>query len=266
MAGRPPKEGIDYAGWAVDIFDSDPKIDKLLDAQGAAGFLIYFYFCQRAYGSKGYYFSWSYDDSATTARKIGGGVGSDTVRQTVGLCLQIGLFDKRLFDRDSIITSRGIQKRYWQVAKDRTVKSVIENYWLLSREESAGVVFSTQNANYAPPKLNYQPPKSNYEEQKESKGKESIDYCGDGASEEVTPETLFANFFGRFPTPAERDTTLQWLNTRDNEVVSAAFFKACKAGKATMAYVAGIMASYQRRGINSIEDVAEDDMRHEKRR
>lgn len=33
MAGR-PKQGIDYSGWSVDMFDSDKKIDKLLDAQG----------------------------------------------------------------------------------------------------------------------------------------------------------------------------------------------------------------------------------------
>lgn len=33
MSGR-PKQGIDYAGWSVDIFDGDKKIDKLLDAKG----------------------------------------------------------------------------------------------------------------------------------------------------------------------------------------------------------------------------------------
>ena len=37
MAGRPPKKGIDYAGWSVDIFDNDTKIDKLLEARGWEG-------------------------------------------------------------------------------------------------------------------------------------------------------------------------------------------------------------------------------------
>lgn len=53
MAGRPPKKGIDYAGWSVDIFDNDTKIDKLLDARGWEGFGVYFYLCQRAYGGEG---------------------------------------------------------------------------------------------------------------------------------------------------------------------------------------------------------------------
>ena len=63
MAGRPPKKGIDYAGWSVDIFDNDTKIDKLLEARGWEGFGIYFYLCQRAYGGEGYFYRWSYDDS-----------------------------------------------------------------------------------------------------------------------------------------------------------------------------------------------------------
>ena len=183
-AGRPLKEGLDYSNWVVDIFDNDSKIDKLLDSQGAAGFLIYFYLCQRAYGSEGYFFKWSYDDAATTSRKIGGGVRSETMKQVVGLCLQIGLFHKRLFDRDGILTSRGIQKRYWKIVKDRTPRPVIKDYWLLSEEESPGVIFCTQNPardrknpNYDPRKSNYQPPKFNYgplNKRKENKTKNAL--------------------------------------------------------------------------------------------
>lgn len=135
MAGRPPKKGIDYSGWSVDIFDNDTKIDKLLDAHGWDGFGIYFYLCQRAYGSDGYFYKWGFDDCASTARKMGGGLGSGTIREVVGYCLQIGLFDKGLFDRWGVLTSRGIQKRYMEVIKGRDVKEVITEYWLLQKNE-----------------------------------------------------------------------------------------------------------------------------------
>lgn len=187
MAGRPPKQSIDYAGWAVDIFDNDPKIDKLMDSQGCLGFTIYFFFCQKAYGSNGYYYSWSYDDAATTARKIGGGVGSEAVKNTVNLCFRIGLFNKDLFDRHSILTSRGIQKRYRQVALTRTDKSVIQDYWLLSKEESVGLVFCTLKSNYAAPKLNSNAPKLNYQPQKESKVKDSKGNISTPAPEPPVP-------------------------------------------------------------------------------
>ena len=110
MAGK-PKQGLDYAGWATNMFDGDTKIDRLLDAQGWIGFSVYFYLCQMAYKFDGYFYRWSYADSASTARRMGGGVKSGTVEETVRYCLQIGLFDQRLFDEWNILTSRGIQKR-----------------------------------------------------------------------------------------------------------------------------------------------------------
>ena len=134
MAGK-PKQGLDYAGWATNIFDGDTKIDRLLDAQGWIGFSIYFYLCQMAYKFDGYFYRWAYADSASTARRMGGGIKSGTVEETVRTCLQIGLFDQRLFDEWSILTSRGIQRRFFAAIKDKRRKAVITDYWLLEEEE-----------------------------------------------------------------------------------------------------------------------------------
>lgn len=142
---RPPKKGIDYSGWSVTIFDNDTKMDKLLDAHGWIGFGVYFYLCQRAYGGEGYFYRWGYDDCASTSRKMGGGVSSGTVKEAVGYCLQIGLFDKGLFDRWGVLTSRGIQRRYWEVVKERDVRSVISDYWLLQDSECKGLTKTPLN-------------------------------------------------------------------------------------------------------------------------
>lgn len=149
MAGK-PKKRIDYAGWSVDIFSNDTKIDKLLDAQGWVGFGIYFYLCQMAFGSEGYYYEWCYDLCASTARKMGGGVGAGTVKETVDYCLQIGLFDKGLFDRWGVLTSRGIQKSYLVVLKSKNRKGaeITKEYWLLDTSDTndyQGVVFVHKN-------------------------------------------------------------------------------------------------------------------------
>lgn len=156
--GRQIKKKVDYSNWSVDIFDNDAKIDKLIDAQGWCGFGVYFYLCQRAYGSEGYFYPWSYDDAATTARKMGGGVGSETVKQTVSLCLRIGLFDKRLFDKHGILTSRGIQRRYYEIIRDRPSSKRAFEHWLLTPDEMASDenaqdsarVCHTQNASMSP--------------------------------------------------------------------------------------------------------------------
>lgn len=147
MAGR-PKKRIDYAGWSVDIFSNDTKIDMLIDAQGWSGFGIYFYLCQMAFGDEGYFYRWSYALCATTARKMGGGIGSGTVKETVDYCLQIGLFDKGLFDRWGVLTSRGIQNSYVIVlrSKNRKGTQLIDEFFLLGDEckeelKSQGVIF-----------------------------------------------------------------------------------------------------------------------------
>ena len=188
MAGRPPKKNLDFSGWDVDIFDNDTKIDKLLDAQGWTGFGIYFYLCQRAYGSDGYFYRWGYDDCATTARKMGGGIGSGTVRETVGYCLQIGLFDKGLFERWEILTSRGIQRKYWIAIKDRDIKRVIADYWLLQDSECKGLLkeplnndLSLENNNIPPENTSFDggnnniPPIKNSKEKKSKGNKKQID-------------------------------------------------------------------------------------------
>lgn len=147
---RKPKKRIDYAGWSVDIFSNDIKIDKLLDAHGWTGFGVYFYLCQMAFGSEGYYYEWCYDLCASTARKMGGGVGAGTVKEAVDYCLRIGLFNKGLFDRWGVLTSRGIQKSYLVVLKSKNRKGteIYKEYWLLDTSKSEdyqGVVFLHKN-------------------------------------------------------------------------------------------------------------------------
>lgn len=139
MAGRPPKEGIDFAFWDVDLFE-DPQIDKLMEGQGCQGFTVYFYLCQRAHGTHGYYLPWGYEDSASTARRIGGGLSSKTVENTVNLCLRVGLFDNSLFVGHGILTGCRLQERFARVLLNRRSKNVLAKYWLLPPEKSCGAV------------------------------------------------------------------------------------------------------------------------------
>lgn len=173
MAGRPPKESLDFSSWDVSILDNDEKIDMLIDSQGIGAFTIYFYLCQKAYGTKGYYLEWSYSRCATIARKLGKGASADFVKNVVDKCFQCCLFDKRLFELHGILTSKGIQRKFAIVAKERTAPKINEEFWLLDDKESAGLVFHAQKLNYEGSKSNYGGSKSNYQPLKESKGKKS---------------------------------------------------------------------------------------------
>lgn len=139
MAGIQQKN-IPFSGWNCNIFDGDTKIDRLLDAKGTRGFYIYFFLCQKAFNTEGYYYKWSYDDGASTARRMGCGIGAEILTDVVDYCLHINLFDKRLFNEYQILSSKGIQRSYWRAVRKRRVRQVCSEYWLLNSEECEGLV------------------------------------------------------------------------------------------------------------------------------
>ena len=202
MSGK-PKAGISYAGWNTDIFENDTKIDELIDAQGWIGFSIYFYLCQRAYASDGYFYRWSYANAATTARRMGGGIRAETIKAVVATCLQIGLFERSLFDRVGVLTSKGIQRRYMDAIQKRSYKRVDQNIWLLNAEESKGLDVCTQNSDSLPEDGDSLPedaPKSKSNKSKlyQSKSKETTPYAG-GADD-------------LFPKREIEEAYTEWLN------------------------------------------------------
>lgn len=137
--GRPPKEGIDFACWTVDMMD-EPSMDQLIDSVGSPGFLVYFFLNQRAHRLHGYYLRWKLEDAASIARRIGGGVTGADVVQTVECCLKIGLFDKELWKRYGVLTGVEMQARFARVLVNRRCKEVRKELWLLEEAESCGAL------------------------------------------------------------------------------------------------------------------------------
>ena len=234
MAGK-PKKRIDYAGWSVDMFSNDSKMDKLLDAQGWIGFGIYFYLCQMAFGGEGYYYEWCYDLCASTARKMGGGVGAGTVKETVDYCFQIGLFNKGLFDRWGVLTSRGIQKSYLVVlkSKNRRGTEIYKEYWLLDtskKEDYQGVIFIHKNsqlleANNDSLGENAQLLEANNDSltQKESKGNKSNNICAPKPHD--NDDQLLKNFeiiYKIYPKKRGRTVAFanykQWISSKGKDI------------------------------------------------
>lgn len=143
--GRPAAVGLRHVPWDVGILHNDNRIDKLIGSQGASGFLVYFDLVQRAAEMTGYYYPYQEDDAPVLARKLGGGVTSVCVEQTVKFCLRIGLFDKNLYDREGVLSSEMLQRDFVVGIRGRRRDSVVvREYWLLDDEKLPGVVFCTK--------------------------------------------------------------------------------------------------------------------------
>lgn len=245
MAGK-PKQGIEYAGWSVTMFDSDDKIDLLLDACGWDGFGIYFYLCTRAFGGDGYYYKWGFASCASTARRMGGGIGSNTVKETVGHCLRIGLFDKGLFDRWGILTSRGIQRSYWRVLAGRRSKVVYREYWLLADDECQGLVKINLESNRGLANDHVQP--ANDDVQLANEGKNSTvqnstvqSFKNNPAEPVLSPtEEFYRSKIGTV-TDKIREGLAEMVSEDGETEVMAAIKIAAEKGARNLGYIRGIL-------------------------
>jgi hypothetical protein len=128
---RPHKIGLEYFPLDVDI-DSDDKI-ALIEAQyGVEGFGIVIKIFMKIYKC-GYFYKWSEKEQLLFAKRIN--VDRNRIKDIVKDCLKWKLFDPELHSKYQILTSSGIQKRYFQATCRRQSIDVIREYLILSQSE-----------------------------------------------------------------------------------------------------------------------------------
>lgn len=130
--GAPNKLDLDYFPKMVNFYEDD-KIFDLLDEYGPLGVTIYDCILTIVYAN-GYYANLSKDKlSRMVIRKIGNKwiKGQKVVVQVIDYCADLGLFHKGLM-LQNIITSVGIQKRYYKIAVKLMKRQLYSSeYWLL---------------------------------------------------------------------------------------------------------------------------------------
>ena len=137
---RPQKEGLEYFSLDVDFF-SDRKIKILKGRFGADGVTYYLYLLCEIYKGHGYYLDFDKDFDYITSSELG--MSPEKIGQMRKFLLERSLFDDKLFQSDTILTSTGIQRRFQMAVKSRATKNPIvvnAKFWLLSKEETQGFI------------------------------------------------------------------------------------------------------------------------------
>ncbi len=123
--GRTVKEGLDY--FPLDTV-MDTKI-KLIKAEfGLVGFALVVMLYQRIYGEHGYYCEWTDEVALLFASE--NGVGGCVVSELIAACIRRGIFSEEMYKKYSILTSKGVQARYFE-ATSRRVRSKLKDEYLL---------------------------------------------------------------------------------------------------------------------------------------
>mgnify|MGYP001820199599 CR=1 FL=1 len=120
---RPTKQGIDY--FPLDC-QFDDKIEMYLIESGAPGLGVLISIWQMIYSNHGYYTDNNKDLHLLIKRKIDSDINE--VSDCINLCLDRGIFNNNLHEKYGILTSKAIQKRYFEIARKKKSVEIVVDY------------------------------------------------------------------------------------------------------------------------------------------
>lgn len=124
------KKGIDYFPLDVDFFE-DEKVQFIGAKFGAKGEVCAIRLLTRIYRN-GYFLAWDEDAAYLFAKVVGKEFSYCLVRDIVHELVRRGFFDETILNSFRILTSRGIQERYFKACERRKVVEVDERYLLVN--------------------------------------------------------------------------------------------------------------------------------------
>ena len=126
---RPVKEGLDYYPLNAD-FMSDIKVRRLIRSFGSKSIGVVIALLGMIYGDKGYYILLNDDVAFIISEQTL--EDEDLVNQIINKLIEIEFFDKNLYEKHRVLTSKGIQKRFISATERRKDVKLITKYNLVN--------------------------------------------------------------------------------------------------------------------------------------
>lgn len=125
---RTPKTGLDYFSHDVNMA-SDRKIKLLKAKNGLVGYAVYIRLLEEAYRESGYYLECSDDFDLLFASD--NNLDINVYINIINDCINYKLFDRDLYDKYKILTSKRMQKNFFDATTRRKKVEVYKEYLLL---------------------------------------------------------------------------------------------------------------------------------------
>jgi len=132
---RPIKKGLDYFPLDVDFF-TDDKVEVVVGIHGLKAENIILRLYSKIYKENGFWYSWGSEEQVLLSKR--GNIALGLLGEIVAGCIKRGLFDETVFNRFGVLTSVGIQKRYFEIlrsSKRKVLLSEVEREYLLINSE-----------------------------------------------------------------------------------------------------------------------------------
>ena len=238
--------GINYFPLNVHL---DDKFELIEAEFGLKGFAIVVKLFQKIYGQQGYYCEWTEDVALLFGKNVG--LGGDAVSEIVRAAIKRGIFDSELYDKYQILTSRGIQERYFEAVSRRKEVEVRKEYLLIKVDQIyKNVRILNENVNISSKNVNI----SEQKKVEESKVKEKRVEEKELPRLPVRIVKLYENNIAPL-TPITLRGLDDWLNAMSEDVVEYAISEAVKNNKRNYKYIEAILRNHFNAGRTTLAEV-----------
>mgnify|MGYP000204091996 FL=1 len=229
-------------------FPLDVALDdkfELIEAEfGLTGFAVIVKLFQKIYGDQGYYCEWTNEVALLFAKSIG--LGVSVVSEIVSASIKRGIFSQELYDKYHILTSKGIQDRYFEAVIRRKKVEVKKEYLLLNHALNLkNVVISSENVNIFP---------KNADISKQRKVKESKEKESKGEEGKTAVADFYEQNIGVLSRTISDDMDYYLSNGFEPELIILCIKKSVDNNKRTWSYAKAIINSLSNQGIKTVKD------------
>lgn len=232
---RPIKQGLDY--YPLDVgFLQDVKIRRIMRACGIQSIPVLISLLANIYRNDGYFLRWSPDMSFLIADELG--VSEGAVTATVDKAVQVDFFNANMYECYGVLTSEGIQSRFFEAASRR-------------REVRYDARFLLINVNVYKNLVNVDNNPVNVDDNPQSKVKESKEE-GEERTSAAADEIMgyYSSNIHPVSSLVEKDKLIALVETHGDAFVHKAIERAVVRNKRSLAYITGILNRWEANGYD----------------
>ncbi len=264
---RPTKQGLDYFSLDINI---DTKLELFEAEHGLVGFGFIIKLFQKIY-SNGYYYEWNEDEQLLFSKQIN--VDINQINVYINSAIKRNIFNKELYEKYSILTSRGIQKRFLEACRRRKQIEMIKEITLIDfknpnyQEFDSKIIYvvnnlvnvdnNSENVDInSQSKVNEKEIKGEVEENKEDE-KNNLLY--DSNVEKI--QTLMIETLNTTNTSIIFEC-IEYLDKLPIELIENALRKTARIDKPNWNYCMSILDDYIKAGFKTLQEVKADDLKY----
>lgn len=234
---RPIKQGLDY--YPLDVgFLQDVKIRRIMRACGIQSIPVLISLLANIYRNDGYFLRWSPDMSFLIADELG--VSEGAVTATVDKAVQVDFFNANMYECYGVLTSEGIQSRFFEAASRRREVRYDARFLLIN----VNVYKNLVNVDNNPVNVDDNPQSKVKESKEEGEGEERTS----AAADEIMG--YYSSNIHPVSSPVEKDKLIALIETHGDAFVHKAIERAVVRNKRSLAYITGILNRWEANGYD----------------